>query len=103
MQDLLTSKGYIFKPERMEETPLYEGALAKADEIQQVVSNLNSMSELEAAGRILGITDIDRATVWKSAQPEQTKKLVTSEMLREAYSQFKQAISSNDYLKWLSS
>jgi hypothetical protein len=89
MQDLLTNKGYIFKPKRMEETPLYEGALAKADEIQQVAANLNSMSELEAAGRILGVTDIDSSTVWKSAQPEQTKKLITSEMLRQAYSQFK--------------
>ena len=103
MQDLLTNKGYIFKPKGIEETPLYEGALAKADEIQQVAANLNSMSELEAAGRILGVTDIDSSTVWKSAQPEQTKKLITSEMLRQAYSQFKQAINSNDYLRWLSS
>lgn len=102
MQDLLTEQGYIFKP-TLDETPLYEGALAKANEIQQVVANLNSMSDLEAAGRILGVTDIDKATVWKSVSPETAKKLVTSEMLRQAYSQFRTAISSNDYLKWLSS
>ena len=103
MQDLLTNKGYIFQPKGTKETPLYEGALAKADELQQVAANLNSMSDLEAAGKILGVTDIDKATVWKSVQPENSKKLVTSEMLRQAYSQFKQAINSNDYLKWLSS
>ena len=103
MQDLLTSKGYIFEPKGMEETPLYEGALAKADEIQQVAANLNSMSDLEAAGRILGITDLNDATVWKSGQPENTQKIVTSEMLRRAYSQFREAMTSNDYLKWLSS
>jgi hypothetical protein len=50
----------------MKETPLYEGALAKADELQQVAASLNSMSDLEAAGKILGVTDIDKATVWKS-------------------------------------
>lgn len=92
MSDFLAKNGYLYKPETVQESQIYEGALNKANEIVEVANNLNSMTDVEAASRILGVDNIDTATRWEGNSPE---NYVTSEMLRKAYNLFKEVYNSN--------
>ena len=92
MSDFLAQNGYIYKPQNLQETQIYEGALNKANEIIEVSNNLNSMTDIEAASRILGVDNIESATKWEGISPD---NYITSEMLRKAYSLFREVYDSN--------